>query len=116
MSTAGECPFRITASGGPVAIRRFDLGCRSASAAPVVDVKLDAMDGLVTRTGPASVMLTWSATEATSCVGMGTWSGPWPLTGAIPLLDLSPGTLTFRLDCTNDHGTGTDSSTLEVTP
>lgn len=116
VTTAGECPFRITASGGPVAIRRFDLGCRSASAAPVVDVKLDAMDGIVTRPGPASVMLTWSATEATSCVGMGTWSGPQPLTGAVPLLDLAPGTSTFRLDCTNDRGTGTDSSTLEVTP
>ncbi len=117
VTTSGECPFRISASGGPVSIRRFDLGCRTATAAPVVDVQIDGMDGIVTQPAPASVMLTWSATEANACVGMGgTWSGPQPLTGAIPLLHLSPGDFTFRLDCTNGVGTGTDSGTLQVIP
>lgn len=114
--SAGECPFRITASGGPISIYRFDLDCRTPSAPPVVDVKVNEMDGVVTLAAPATTVVSWSSTEATSCVGSGDWAGPRPTVGSSPLLDLPPGRWVFGLECTNALGTGTDTAILEVTP
>lgn len=116
VSSTADCTWRLSASGGSVAIRRFDHGCVTPSGMPTVDVKIDGMDGIHSATAPASAMLTWSTTEASSCVGSGTWSGPRPPSGSVPLLHLVPGDYTFALDCANSAGTGTDSATLQVTP
>lgn len=117
VTTTGECTVRITAMGGPVAFRRFDVGCRTASGPPVVDVRLDG-DEMLVRPGPASAVLTWSADQAVSCTASGPgWVGPQPVRGSVPVLDLWPGVHTFSLACLGPDGRGgTDSARIEVTP
>lgn len=116
--TAGECTVTITARGGPVAFRRLDATCRSATALPTVTLALDGM-AMLTRPAPASALLTWSTTQAVSCVAdLGTgWAGPQPASGSLAVTDLLPATHEFRLVCDGPvGGTGMGTATFVVTP
>lgn len=120
--TAGECEVAITARGGPVAFRRLDAECgRIATTPPVVDVRLDGMDSL-SLPAPASAVLSWTATQAVSCVGTGTgWAGPQPASGSLALVDFLPAPHTFTLVCEGPvggpaPGTALDTARFDVTP
>lgn len=62
-----------------------------------------------------SSILTWSSTNATSCVASGGWSGPKQTSGSQPSGALNATTL-FVLACTGTGGTAQQSVTVTVNP
>jgi hypothetical protein len=114
IADAGECDFVIRATGGTVTIRRFDVACRAASGPPVVSVTIDGMESR-SVVAPASAVLAWTVSGASSCEAMGAWRGPQRMTGTLPLLDLCVGRRSFALTCTGPDGvSSTDIAELVV--
>lgn len=103
ISDTGECEFVIRATGGVVTIRRFDVPCHPTMGPPVVSVTVDGLER-ATRPGPASAVLAWSATGASSCEAMGSWAGVQHLEGTLPLFGLCAGTHAFALSCVGPGG------------
>lgn len=70
---------------------------------------------------PASVVsgssstLTWSSTNATSCVASGGWSGSQPTSGSITTGALTA-TTGYTLTCTGSGGNTSSTATVTVTP
>jgi hypothetical protein len=60
----------------------------------------------------ASTTLTWTSTNATSCVARNGWSGVRATTGAESIAPLA--TTTYVLECTNATGTSSDAVTVSV--
>ncbi|HEX9661690.1 MAG TPA: hypothetical protein VGB27_05340, partial [Candidatus Binatia bacterium] len=59
--------------------------------------------------------LTWSTTNATSCIAIGGWSGSKPISGSESTGALTAGT-TFSLGCSGSGGMVSQSVTVAVTP
>ena len=70
---------------------------------------------------PASVQvgqqatLTWSTTDATSCVASGAWAGNQAPSGSTGVVRTTAGTYTYTLTCTGPGGTASGSVALGVT-
>jgi hypothetical protein len=80
-------------------------GFKDASpGAPSVNVTLDAADDEVAHQDATE--LTWSASNAVSCLASGGWSGPRPLSGSESTGSLSE-TSSFSLACQNADGIAT---------
>lgn len=77
--------------------------------APVVNLSANAMN--VAYNG--STALTWTTTNADSCVGSGNWSGSKNLSGSSNRSNLISDQ-TYTLTCTGGGGTGSDSVTITV--
>jgi len=61
-----------------------------------------------------SSLLTWSSTNADSCIASGGWSGSRPISGSEAVSPII--TTTYTLDCTGSEGSSSDSATVTVTP
>lgn len=61
-----------------------------------------------------SASVSWSGLDATSCTGVGAWSGVQPASGKRDVTQNSAGTYTYTLTCTGGGGTGSASTTLTV--
>jgi outer membrane lipoprotein SlyB len=59
--------------------------------------------------------LTWSATNATSCTGSGTWNGTQPTTGSQQVNASAPGANAYTLMCTGPGGSAANTATLAIT-
>jgi len=69
----------------------------------------------VTLTSGQSATLTWSTTNATSCMATGSWSGSKSTSGTTSTGALSA-TSTYALTCTGPGGSSNASTTVTVTP
>ncbi len=65
-------------------------------------------------TSGSSAMLTWSSTNATSCVASGAWSGTKAVTGTQSTGALTANA-TYTLSCTGTGGSAAQSATVSVT-
>jgi hypothetical protein len=81
----------------------------TSSAAPAV--ALTASPQSVTQGQPST--LTWSSTNATSCVASGAWSGARAVSGSVSVTPTIPSA--FALDCVGPGGTATASASVDVT-
>jgi hypothetical protein len=61
----------------------------------------------------SSTTLTWDATDASSCLASGGWSGNKAVSGSATVGPLT-GNTTFTLTCTGVGGSGTKSTTIEI--
>jgi len=75
-------------------------------------VTISAAPSTISANGSAT--LTWSSTDATSCMASGAWSGPRPTSGTEGTGALSS-TATYTLDCTGSGGTAQNAVTVTVT-
>lgn len=90
----------------------------TAPAAPVPTVELTAP---ATAANNASITLSWSATDASSCVAGGTWTGTRGISGSEVVTVTNPnpagGTAvnrSFTLTCTGEGGNGMAETTVSV--
>lgn len=60
------------------------------------------------------LVLTWSTTNATTCMASGAWSGPEAASGTATVTPASSGSLTYTLGCTGPGGSGSQSAKVQV--
>ncbi|MDB0564264.1 VCBS repeat-containing protein, partial [Ralstonia solanacearum] len=82
----------------------------AASPAPTITVAFDQSKLAVGQ----SAKLTWSSTDATSCVASGAWSGTQATSGTSTQTATTPGQTVFTLECTGPGGTAKQSATMMV--
>ncbi len=93
----------VTVSGGG--------GTSPPPGTSVPTVTLSAASTSISAGG--STTLTWSSTNATSCAGSGTWSGPLAVSGSQSTGALNT-TSTYTLACTGSGGSASQSVTVAV--
>jgi hypothetical protein len=110
---SGDCTWSITATGGYVDFRAVTTTFRS-SAAPTVDLKVNGSDGPLTISPPGNYTLSWSSSNAAACSASGAWSGSQVTNGTQAYSNISSGSYTYTLTCTNPAGSASDSITIDV--
>ena len=80
---------------------------------PSVDIKANGSDGPIYVSYGNQVTLTWTSTNANSCVASGDWSGTKSLSGSQTIYNLTS-SKTFTLNCTGSAGSNSDSVTVNV--
>ncbi len=119
---SGEKTLNGSEEVGPVqATTDFFLECVGAggSVQQVVTVTLLPMPTVAISAVPETIAIgesttvTWTSSDATSCVAEGAWSGARSTSGSEQLSP--PATATFTLRCTGDGGETTDSVVVTVT-
>jgi len=130
-----QAPLCLTPSLSPNVCAPSVEACLSQSGSPVAgtcpgtgEVCCTSSAGTAPPPGPATVnvsadplfitiegssTLSWTSTNATDCVASGDWSGSKLISGkeVVSLLQTS----TYRLTCTGQGGSGSDSVTITVT-
>jgi hypothetical protein len=107
--TAGTFTYTLTCNG--VASSASVVAADAPTPIPTVSLSL----------APASVpagqpsTLTWSATNATSCVASGAWAGSEGASGSIAVTQAVAGTYTYSLSCAGAGGSASGSAALGVT-
>ena len=82
---------------------------------PVVDVKVNSLDGPLSIVAPAKYSLSWSS-NSSICTKSGSWSGSGGSTGFQSFVDvLTAGTYTYTVTCSNGAGSTSDSVTVVIT-
>ncbi|MEX0930158.1 MAG: DUF4114 domain-containing protein [Candidatus Paceibacterota bacterium] len=82
---------------------------------PSVDLKANGSNGPVTVDEGATTTLSWTVSDADSCVAGDDWSGSKAATSSSEDLGvLSVGDHSFNLTCENEHGTSSDSVSVTV--
>lgn len=109
LTASGSYTLSCTGSGG-TATQSVTVAVIPPAVLPVVT--LNASPTTVGYRG--SSVLTWSATNATSCLASGAWSGTKAVSGRQSLRKLTT-TGTYNLACTGSGGTTTKSVTINVT-
>ncbi len=61
-----------------------------------------------------SATLTWSASNATSCTGSGTWNGNQPTSGSQAITATAAGANAYTLMCTGPGGSAANTATLSI--
>lgn len=89
--------------------KSFTTEC--ACALPTVDIKANGYDGSVTLPYNTQITLTWMASNASSCVASGDWSGTKSLSGTEYVGNLTS-SKTYILTCSNSCGSTSDSVTV----
>jgi hypothetical protein len=82
----------------------------SAAAAPTVQIGFSASQVTLGQTAT----LSWSATNASSCVASGSWSGPQPTSGSVLVAPPAVGFPSYALACTGPGGTASAAASLSV--
>ena len=106
---AGTFTYTLTCNG--VASSASVVVANAPTPIPTVSLSL----------APASVpvgqpsTLTWSTTNATSCVASGAWAGNQGTSGSIAVTQAVAGTYTYSLTCTGAGGSASGSVALGVT-
>jgi hypothetical protein len=111
--TSGDCTWSITASGGYVDFRAVTTSYR-ASPPPTVDIQINNTQGPLSQTFPGGFTLNWISTNASSCTASGNWSGAQTVSGSQIYNNVTAGTYTYTLTCTNPSGSTADSVTAYV--
>ena len=111
---AGETDFygvqriRVGTSGSSI----VDIGAvEYVAAQPTVSLSISASSILL----GASVTITWSSTNASTCVAGGAWSGTLALSGSQSITPPA-GMLTYKVTCTNGGASRAQSAALTVYP
>jgi hypothetical protein len=113
VTTAGDCTWSISASGGYVDFRAVTTTYRTTSA-PTVDLKVNNSDGPLSLSEPAGYTLTWTSTNAASCTASEDWSGAQKTAGSLAFSNVAGGSYTYTLTCDNPSGSASDSVTVNV--
>ena len=79
---------------------------------PVVDLTADKQSVPVTE----SVLLSWSSTNAESCVAFGSWSGDKSISGSESVVANNEGDNQFILECDGQGGSATATTTVTGEP
>ena len=108
-SAAGTFTYTLTCNG----VARSATVVATAATTPLPTVSLSLAPASVQAGQPS--MLTWSTTNANSCVASGAWAGNQATSGSITVTQAAPGTYTYSLTCTGNGGSATGSVTLGVT-
>ncbi|MBA4383286.1 MAG: hypothetical protein C0410_00980 [Anaerolinea sp.] len=111
--TSGDCTWSITASGGYVDFRAVTTSYR-ASPPPTVDIQINNTQGPLSQTAPGGYTLNWTSTNASTCTASGNWSGAKTGSGSQAYGNVTAGTYTYTLTCTNPSGSASDSVTAYV--
>ncbi len=112
--TRGACTWRICATSGFVDFRAVTPTYCVADAPPAVDLRVNGTDGPIMLEDPASYTLSWTSTNAVSCVTSGAWTGGVASAGAQAVHDRAAGSYTHTITCVNSLGSATDAVTVEV--
>ncbi|MEW5805616.1 MAG: hypothetical protein AB1721_02745 [Patescibacteria group bacterium] len=81
---------------------------------PTVDIKANGSDGPVSLTAPADYTLSWTSANAETCSASGSWSGSKAINGSESRNNVSQGSYTYTITCSNSVGSATDSVTVNV--
>ena len=108
--TYGNIVVSVSDGTASAALPAFSIQVTSTAVTPTVT--LNASPNTVTS-GAAS-MLSWSSTNATSCMASGNWSGSMGMSGSQGTGALS-NSATYTLSCTGAGGTATQSVAVNVT-
>jgi len=81
--------------------------------APTINLKANGVDGPLAVVSGTSLGLSWTSTNATSCVASSGWSGTKALSGSESSGSLTSST-TFVITCTGAGGTATDSVQVNI--
>ncbi len=81
---------------------------------PTVDVKVNGQDGPLTLPSPAAYMVSWNSTHASSCQAKDDLSGTIGVNGEQNYSNVSPGTYSYTVSCTNGVRTVQDSAQVQV--
>jgi hypothetical protein len=111
--TAGDCTWSISATGGYVDFRAVTTAYRSTPA-PTVDLKINASNGPLNLSAPASYTLSWTSTNAAACSASGSWIGNQVTNGSQAYNNVGIGAYTYTITCTNPTGSMSDSVTVNV--
>jgi lysophospholipase L1-like esterase len=85
-----------------------------AAAAPAAAPTVTLTSSSAKVIAGASVTLTWSATNASSCVASGAWSGTQVTAGTLTTALGTAGSSTFTLSCSGSGGSAAASTTVTV--
>lgn len=125
---SGTVATHGASSQGPInAVTTYTLTCTGAGGSdaqsatvtttatppPAPTVTLSASPSTVAA--GASSTLTWSSTNATSCMASGAWSGTKSTSGSTTVMISAP-PATLTLDCTGSGGSDSQSVTIALTP
>jgi hypothetical protein len=108
-AAAGTLTYSLTCNG--VAASAVVLVAVATTPLPTVSLSLAPVS--VTAGQPST--LTWSTTNATTCVASGAWAGNQASSGSITTTQTLGGTYTYNLACTGAGGSAIGSVTLGVT-
>jgi hypothetical protein len=81
---------------------------------PSVDLKVNNQDGTIRLTSPAQYTLSWTSTNADTCIASGSWTGSKNRNNTRNYNGITIGTYTYTLTCTNPIGSASDSVTVFV--
>jgi hypothetical protein len=110
-SASGSSMFALSCSGaGGTASASATLTVTAAPPAPTVAISASPSSITV---GESST-LTWSSTNATSCMASGAWSGAQPISGTVDETPSASGSSMFALSCSGAGGTAMSSVTVNV--
>ena len=112
--TAGACTWRIRAVGGFVDFRALDPVYRTAPVPPTVALRVNDSHGPVVLAEPANYQLTWTSTNAVSCVTSGAWTGGVASEGGREVHAQMHGSYTYDITCSNSLGSASDAVTVIV--
>lgn len=112
--TAGDCDWSVHAEGGHVYFRAVTVAYRGG-APPTVDIRVNGTNGPATFDGPASFLLSWTSTSASSCEASGSWNGARDLMGSQMMTGVAPGVYRYTVTCSNGGGRTPDSVDVTVT-
>ena len=101
----------------------YSLTCSNPGAPAEASVTVTALPSETTLTAfPSTVVLgkpvtlRWRGVHAADCVASGDWSGPLATEGFRTLTPTQPGTLDFRVECSNDADTSDAGASVTVLP
>ena len=85
----------------------------SCAIAPTADLKVNNLEGSVTIPNNGSVTLSWSSSNATSCVASGDWSGVKSTSGTTSVSAITSYKY-FNITCTGAGGSSSDGVTVDL--
>jgi len=81
---------------------------------PTANIKANNNDGPITVSSNSLIALTWTSTNATSCIASGNWSGIKSKSGSENVSVASDSTYVYMITCNGDGGSMTDSVAVNV--
>jgi hypothetical protein len=117
IATAGNYTYTLTCTGnGGTNSQSANVLVTSSTTPPTVTVDMSVSPQTITA--GQSAVLSWTSTNAASCLASGSWSGAEPTTGSA----ISTGTLStaglysYTLACTGPAGSASSTATVTVNP
>ena len=108
----GTYPYALTCAGPGGTIS--STATLTVTAAPAPNVFVSVSPSTITL--GQSAMVTWSSTNATTCVANSAWSGNQSSNGSLTVTPGAAGGFAYSLTCTGAGGTGNGAAALIVNP